>query len=62
VTSQPEPCSCRATAEPTRPEPMTIAFTAAERTPSAYVAANSASMTDCGKVTISTSHGALRRT
>src|SRR5579884_4114276 len=27
VTSQPEPCSCSATAEPTRPHPTTSAFT-----------------------------------
>ncbi len=33
VTSQPEPWSWSATAEPTRPHPMTIAFTAREGTP-----------------------------
>src|SRR5205814_2290842 len=30
VTSQPDSCSCSATVDPTRPHPITIAFTAAE--------------------------------
>ena len=63
VTSQPEPCSSSATAEPTRPHPITIAFTAgAAYSGTAQVAANSSSSTDCGKATISTSHGAWRST
>jgi hypothetical protein len=62
VTSQPDSCSCWATADPTRPLPITIAFTAAERTPLPYVAASSSSITLCGNATISTSQGARRST
>ena len=63
VTSHPDPSSWTATDDPTLPQPITIAFTSAQRTPrECYVAASSASSTDCGNAMISTSHGALRRT
>ena len=62
VTSQPDPASWSETAEPTRPQPITSAFTIGEGTAVAQVAASSSSITDCGNATISTSQGALRST
>ena len=63
VTSQPDAESWSETAEPTRPQPMTSAFTIGEGTAAAQVdAASSSSITDWGKATIRTSHGALRST